>query len=70
MNEDRSSESLRESLHQQFEDLNEALPELDLKTYLSDEYRDICEAIVQVQIEFEAMRQIVRHQLGVSTHAG
>ena len=69
MNEDRNSETLRESLHQQFEDLNEALPELDLKTHLSDEYRDICSAIAQIQIEFEAMRQIISHQLGVPNNA-
>ncbi len=69
MNEERNSESLRESLHQQFEDLNEALPELDLKTHLSDEYRDICETIAQIQIEFAAMRQIISHQLGVPNNA-
>ena len=66
MNEDRSSESLRESLHQQFEDLNEALPELDLKTYLSDEYRDICEAIDTVDElnKRQVFAKYIREHLG------
>lgn len=69
MNEEQNSENLRRSLEQQFEDLNEALPDLDLKSHLSGEYQEICEAIAQVQIEFAAMRRIINDKLGVPNNA-
>lgn len=66
MNEDQNSENLRRSLEQQFEELDEALPDLDLKAHLTDWYRDICEDVAQIEIEFKAMRQIVNHKLGIT----
>ncbi|MBE9040997.1 hypothetical protein IQ235_09415 [Oscillatoriales cyanobacterium LEGE 11467] len=69
MNEDRSPEALRESLETQYEDLQEALPLLDLKESLSENHREICEELSEIQIEFAAMRQIINHKLGISNHA-
>ncbi len=66
---DENSQTLRESLQEQFSEVNEVLPDLDLRQHLSDEYQEICEVIAAVQIEFAAMRQIIAHQLGVTRHA-
>ena len=64
-----NSQTLKDSLQEHLTEVNEVLPDLDLRQHLSDEYQEICEVIAQIQIEFAAMRQITAHQLGITPHA-
>ena len=69
MNNDRTPEEFRARLIEQFDALSEALPDLDLKGHLSDEFEDICELIAQIEIDSQVVRQRINEKLGVTDNA-